>query len=111
MLSELPVVRRGSWDAPGGWRSAPDCAETLPHVPDYEAAEDEHDRRDHIMWLNGFKNVVWEVTRAQLRAADFGNLRNIADNIFGLDVAAMSRTAMIDYSLAHKEEFRWNGSA
>jgi len=87
-------------------RSAPDRAETLPHVPDYEAAEDEHDRRDHIMWLNGFENAVWEVARAQLRATDFGNLRNIV----GLDVAAMSRSAMIDYSLAHKEEFRWNGS-
>ena len=67
-------------------------------------------RRDHIMWLKGFENAVWEVTRAQLRAADFGNLRNIADYSFGLDVAVMSRTAMIDYILAHKEEFRWNGS-
>ena len=80
------------------------------HIPDYEAAADEHDRRDQIMWLNGFENAVWEVTRAQLRAADFGNLHNIADNIFGLDVAAMSRSAVIDYSLVHKKEIRWNGS-
>ena len=32
-LSELPVVRLGSWGCPGGLRSAPDRAETLPHAP------------------------------------------------------------------------------
>ncbi len=100
-------------NAPPLKQEAARTAAGLPEPPqyepdaDYEAAEEEHDRRDHVMWLNGFKSAAWEVTRAELRAADIRNLRNIACGIFGLDSASMSRTAMIGYILAHKEEYRW----